>query len=206
MGTGLPPLHPASRDQRKRYTLAEFRAAFPTETDHVEFKSSGSKDPLQKALVALSNTAGGVILIGVDDQGEPAAKTNRARSWTDDVHQAANDARDVGRYSIEALKVDTHDVLAVCVRPRTHGFAQTSSGVILQRRGRRNLPLYGADLTSFLLTRTLERYERQPSGFTLADADDDCLLDLCAAEGWKPNSGDLTHRLRGRGLVMDAPS
>lgn len=206
MDADLPPLHPASSDQRKLYTLDEFRAAFPTETDHLEFKSSGSKDPLQKALVAFSNTDGGVILVGISDQGELAGKTNRARSWIDDVHQAAGDARDVGRYEVKRLKVDSHDILAVCVQRRARGFAQTSSGVILQRRGRRNIPLYGADLTSFLLTRTLDRFERQPSGFTLADVDDNCLQDLCAAQSWRTEATDLTDRLRGRGLVMDAPS
>lgn len=47
----------------------EFVRAFPRESSVVERKTGASGRPLQEAAVAFSNTEGGVILIGVGDDG-----------------------------------------------------------------------------------------------------------------------------------------
>jgi hypothetical protein len=52
-------------------SLAEFRAAFPGEGQHVEFKRGTSMEQLQNTAVAFSNADGGVVLIGVQDDGAP---------------------------------------------------------------------------------------------------------------------------------------
>ena len=51
-------------------SAAEFRSAYPSEGQHVEFKTGVSGAQLQNTAVAFSNTDGGVILIGVTDEGE----------------------------------------------------------------------------------------------------------------------------------------
>jgi len=56
-------------------SLAEFRRAFPGEGQHVEFKRGTSMQELQNSAVAFSNAEGGVILIGVDDDGSIAGRT-----------------------------------------------------------------------------------------------------------------------------------
>lgn len=66
----LPPLHAHSDDSRQSCTLAEFASAFPLESTLVERKTGVRKEPLQEARVAFSNTHGGLILIGVRDDGE----------------------------------------------------------------------------------------------------------------------------------------
>lgn len=201
----LPPLHPASDDRRTTYASHEFLTAFPMETEYIEFKSNASKEALQRPLVGFSNAAGGVILVGVDDTGKPLGR-GRLNGWEDNVHQAAAAARDVGRYFFQHLEIRGSEVLAVSVARRQIGFSQTSAGVVLQRRGKHNQPLYGTDLSSFLLQRSRDRYERQPSGYNLGDIDDDLLDRLCDVKGWPVDSPDLDHRLRGRGLLLDAPS
>lgn len=62
--------HPESRAPLPlTMSAAEFRAAFPGESQHVEFKRGTSMDELQNTAVAFSNSEGGVILIGVRDDG-----------------------------------------------------------------------------------------------------------------------------------------
>lgn len=71
-----PPFHPeSSRLNQLAMSLAEFRRAFPGEGQHVEFKRGTSMQELQNSAVAFSNAEGGVILIGVDDDGSIAGRT-----------------------------------------------------------------------------------------------------------------------------------
>jgi ATP-dependent DNA helicase RecG len=62
-------------------SLAEFRTAFPGESQHVEFKRGTSMEQLQSTAVAFANADGGVILIGVQDDGAIAA-SRPTRSMT----------------------------------------------------------------------------------------------------------------------------
>ncbi len=50
-------------------SLMEFAEAFPSESEFVERKSGFNRTAVQEAAVAFSNADGGVILIGVDDDG-----------------------------------------------------------------------------------------------------------------------------------------
>ena len=70
-----PLFHPQSRAPHELVlSLDEFRAAFPGESQHVEFKRGTSIEQLQSTAVAFSNAEGGVILIGVRDDGSIAAR------------------------------------------------------------------------------------------------------------------------------------
>jgi ATP-dependent DNA helicase RecG len=120
-------------------SLAEFRAAFPGEGQHVEFKRGTSMEQLQNTAVAFSNADGGVILIGVQDDGAIAARALDAGTQ-DDIHRAMQAARDVGRYGLSELDVDGKPVTVLSVARRREGFAQTSAGVVRVRRGTRDDP------------------------------------------------------------------
>src|SRR5713101_5901756 len=79
----FPPFHPRSSRAPSRMTLAEFESSFPVESDYVERKAGTGQDPLARAITALSNTEGGVVLIGVRDNGEVVG-----RSLTEGVENA----------------------------------------------------------------------------------------------------------------------
>jgi predicted HTH transcriptional regulator len=83
---------------------SEFRAAFPGESQHVEFKRGTSMEQLQNTAVAFSNAEGGVILIGVADDGVITARALDAGTQ-DDIHRAMQAARDVGRYGLSQVDV-----------------------------------------------------------------------------------------------------
>ena len=55
-------------------TIEDFAAEFPSESRYVEWKSGSSGSAIQKAIVAFSNADGGVLIIGVDDQGKPTGR------------------------------------------------------------------------------------------------------------------------------------
>lgn len=139
-------------------SLSEFRAAFPGENEHIEFKRGTSMEELQNSAVAFSNAEGGVILIGVLDDGSIAARALDAGTQ-DDLHRAMQAARDVGRYTISQLDVDGKPLTVLAIARRRDGFAQTSRGVIRVRRGSRDDPLFGAELVRFANERTSSRYE-----------------------------------------------
>jgi predicted HTH transcriptional regulator len=65
----------------------EFQRAFPSESDVVEFKTGVSGEQIQDSAVAFSNARGGVILVGVRDDGEVAGRVLDAGT-EDDIHQA----------------------------------------------------------------------------------------------------------------------
>jgi hypothetical protein len=53
----------------EQVSAAAFRRRFPREGDTVEFKTGVGQDPLQRSMVAFSNTDGGSVLVGVADDG-----------------------------------------------------------------------------------------------------------------------------------------
>ena len=126
-------------------SVAEFRRAFPGESQHVEFKRGTSMEQMQNTAVAFSNADGGVVLIGVQDDGAIAARALDAGTQ-DDIHRAMQAARDVGRYGLSQLDVDGKPVTVLSIARRREGFAQTSAGVVRVRRGTRDDPLFGAEL------------------------------------------------------------
>jgi ATP-dependent DNA helicase RecG len=139
-------------------SLAEFKAAFPSEGPHVEFKTGVGRDPIQDTAVAFSNAEGGVVLIGVRDDGEVTGRLLDSGTH-DDIHRALQSARDVGRYSIAQVDVEGRPVCVISIARRREGFSQTSGGVVKVRRGTRDDPLFGAELVRFANERTATRYE-----------------------------------------------
>lgn len=193
----LPPV------LRDHYSADEFRSLIDRETDRIELKTGLGGKPLQEVFVAFSNTDGGLVFIGVDDQRQVIGRS-LDQTADEKIHQAAAvDAHNVGRYRVRQITVGELPVVAVQVNRREDGFAQTSDGRILVRRGPRNQPLIGDDVWRLASSRTLRRFERSPAGVRRAQVDDELLRRVCTVYDWDPTVADLDDRLRERGLLGD---
>jgi ATP-dependent DNA helicase RecG len=180
-------------------SVAEFQSAFPGESQYVEFKRGTSMEQLQNTAVAFSNADGGVILIGVHDDGTIAARALDAGTQ-DDIHRAMQAARDVGRYGLSELDVDGKPVSVVGVARRREGFAQTSAGVVRIRRGSRDDPLFGAELVRFANERTSARYETTEVDVELAEVSPSLRAEIARALRLSKATRD---RLRSAELATD---
>jgi ATP-dependent DNA helicase RecG len=177
----------------------DFTAAFPTESEFLEFKQGLPEAKVQEAVVAFSNTSGGVILLGVAPDGGARGLTVDGE-LTARVHRAIGRARDPGRYEIFDLVVGDRSLLVIAVARRREGFSQTTDGRILVRRGAMNTALFGAALGELIAGRVLTRFETTPTIVTFSDADPGLLAGLAAAWGW-PADRALSDRLREQGLM-----
>lgn len=194
-----PLFHPSSAVAAPLFTsLAEFRAAFPFESEFIERKSGFNRTAIQEAAVAFSNADGGVILIGVDDAGSVLGR-ELSSGLVDEIHRAIREARDPGRYALHELTVDGRPVVVLSIARRIEGFSQTSSGRILVRRGTMKVALFGAELARFINERSLQRFEETEAGVGLEDADPELLSELTATFGW---SRDVPERLAEQGLLL----
>lgn len=184
------------------YSAQAFAEIVRLEGDGIELKTGVSAAKLQEAMVAFSNGDGGVIFIGVADDRTVVSRS--LDQGTDDkIHEAALTARDLGRYEVREIRVQGSPVVAVQVWRREEGFAQTSDGRTLVRRGGRNVALFGADLWSHLSTRVLRRFERTPSNLRMDEAEPVALQALCDAFGWSLDDPGLGERLAERGFAAE---
>lgn len=179
------------------WTAAEFKLLIEREDDDVELKSGASTKKLQEAMVAFTNTGGGTIFIGVNDQREVIGRS-RDQGTDDAIHDAALTGVNLGRYVISSGTVDETQVVVVDVEPREDEVAQTSDGRVLRRRGGRNVAVFGAELWEMMSSRALRRYEASSSGVPTSAVSSDIDSEVAAAYGW---SGDLQDRWRERGLL-----
>jgi hypothetical protein len=93
----------------------EFRAAFPGESQHVQFKRGTSMEQLQNTGVAFSNSDGGVILIGVQDDGRtPPGRSMPARRTMSTAQTAAS-----GSSTDSRIERRRRRLTADCPRQRT---------------------------------------------------------------------------------------
>lgn len=196
-----PPFHPQSESRPETLSGEEFRRLFLGETDHVEFKTGAGNQPLQDAITAFSNADGGVILVGVKDDGTVVGR-ELTPGTRDAIQQAMRDVRDPGRYSIHEFRVDDRGVVAISVARRVHGFAQTSNGRVLARRGSHKVALFGDELRRLLIDRSLERFEGHEARFRLENVPPARLAELAEIFGWGDPASDVPDRLREHGLLM----
>lgn len=189
------------RDVQDQLSAGEFAELITRETDGVELKTGVSAEKVQDAMVAFSNAEGGLILIGVKDDRTIVGRT--LDQGTDDaIHAAARNARDLGRYQVKQVRVAKVPIVAVIVQRRQEGFAQTSNGRVLQRRGAANPALMGEDLWSFMTARAHRRFESTECDVQRSDVDGTFLADLATAHGWPLGGLELLDdRLIERGLL-----
>ena len=198
-----PLFHPrCDRPRPSSLTAGEFEREFGAsgrrESDYVEFKEGLSADRIGPAVVAFSNAGGGVILIGVRDDGSvrgvPPNGQRDAR-----LHQIVANLHDPGRYEVRELGVDDRTVVVLSVHRREEGISLTSDGRVLARRGASNRPLVGRDLSELVAARSLRSFERTETDVPLAQADAGLLSELARAWGW---SGEgLEDRLLEQGFT-----
>ena len=208
-------------------TLQEFTATFPSESSYVEWKEGVSNNRIQKAVVALSNADGGVLMIGVNDRGRPTGRPLDAnlekRLW-----EIVNHIESPGSIELHGLAVGGVEITVVSVARRLQGVAQTSDGTALIRMGKQNLPLTGATLVELVSKRVQDSFDSglsEPgscatrsapskrvqdsfdsglSRWILAEADPDLLGLLFGAFEIDPNSSeqDRADALEERGMVV----
>lgn len=195
-----PPFHPSAKGALPLVmSKDEFFRAFRGESGFVEFKR-GIGRPVAESIVAFSNADGGVILIGVDDDGQILGR-EFTQGVQDDLHQLLNTVREPGRYGFHQLVVDGVSLVIVSVARRRDGFCQTSEGRVLVRQGTRDQALFGEALRRFLNERSLGRFEQSPAGALLADVAPARLEILSHAFGWSSRDSSID-RLVERGLVV----
>ena len=179
-----PLLHPESR-RSPVSALSEhrFTAEFPGESLFIEFKEGYGQRRLQEAVVAFSNAEGGVILVGVRDDGTvKGVGPNGNREAA--LHQLVAGLHNPGRYGIHHLDVGDRHVVVLAVRRRLEGFAQTPDGRVLVRQGASNSALVGRGLSEFMARRALSRFERTPTEAQVGAADPALLQELADTWGW----------------------
>lgn len=193
-----PLFHPASSEPEPAFlTGSSFRAAFPHESQYVEFKEGLSASALQDAVVAFSNADGGVVLIGVRDSGDVLGR-DLTPSALDDIHSSLRQVRDSGRYTIRAVPVESRSVIAVGVARRIDGFAQTPAGRVLARRGTMKVPLFGDELRRLINERAVTPFESTPTSSSLGAVSAALLHDLVEAFGWRDS---VEQHLEEHGLI-----
>lgn len=198
-----PLFHPDNPAQPPLWlSVEDFQAAFPGEGDHLELKRGVSEHRIQEAVVAFSNANGGVYIVGVAPDGHIHGVTQPGEA-SKDVHQAVRDARNPGRYEVHEVGVGDRAVLALAIARRHEGFAQTSAGAVLMRKGASNVALLGDELSRFLARRSFQRFEITPTSAKLADASRSLLDRLAGAYGWPPDETNHTDYLREEGFVVN---
>ena len=198
-----PLFHPrCPRPRPPSLTAGEFESEFGAdagrESDYVEFKEGLSTERIGQAVVAFSNADGGVVLIGVRDDGSvKGLGLNGQRKAR--LHEIVANLHDPGRYDVQELDVDGRTVVVLSVHRREKGVAQTSDGRVLARRGASNRPLVGRALSDLVAVRSLRSFERTESEVSLSEADPGLLNGLARAWGW---SGErLEDRLQEQGFL-----
>lgn len=197
-----PLFHPRSRRSTPLSISREiFGREFPGEGDLVEFKTGTGERPIRDTAVAFSNAEGGVILVGVDDTGEVVGRPLDGGT-ADAIHNALANARDLGRYEVGALDVDGIALTVISIARREEGFAQTSSGRVLARRGTRDAPVFGTELQRLINERSSTRYEATVTAATIESVDPEALERLRTAHGWSAEA--TSARLEKVGLAQDS--
>jgi ATP-dependent DNA helicase RecG len=178
-------------------TESEFDTAFPAESTFVERKQ-GVGGRLANEVVAFSNSDGGVVIIGVADDGRVVGKT-LTPNVEDEIHTRLREINNPGRYSIHELTVGDKTVVVLAVARRMEGFSQTTDGRVLARRGTMSVSLIGEDLARFINERALTRFEETDTNVPFGDVDPNLLSELAGAYGW---TVDLEDRLVEHGFLL----
>lgn len=182
---------------------ADFVAEFPDEGQFVEWKRGASIDRIEEVGVAFSNADGGVLLLGVEDDGtvvgQPVSDDIELR-----IHKALGRAHGIGKYEILATTVAEREITVVAFSSAREGVAQTHDGRPLVRRGKQNVLLVGDELFLLASRRARIRYERTDTDVLLEDASADRLEVVREAFSWS-SGPELTDRLREHQLVTEEP-
>ena len=182
----------------------QFAAEFPAESQHVEFKEGTSEKAVCETATAFSNAEGGVILLGVADDGTVRGANLKLVSETQ-LRNALQQVINLGAYQLQRLVVDSRVVMAIGVAARRDSFAQLPNGQIKQRRGASNHTLMGAELADFIARRFVRSVEATATARPSSEIVDDLALRVARAWGWEATTDgaipELRVRLRDNGFT-----
>lgn len=138
------------------------------ETLEIEFKSDVSKLPdsaIVDAVVAFANTAGGVLYLGVEDNGEITGIHESHRDYTQLTAFIANKTIPPVSVRVELIEAEK-SVLAIYV-PKCRSIVASSAGKIQRRRIKadgtpENVPLYPYEINTRLSELSLLDFSAQP--------------------------------------------
>ena len=198
--SSYPPFHPERPDLPLAIDPEEFKREFPAENQYIEFKTGVGRDPLQETVVSFSNSDGGVILIGVSDDGDVVGRELDSGT-TDSLHQIMRDVHDPGRYSLHRVSVGGRAIIAVSVARRREGFSQMSSGIVRIRKGTRDEPLFGSELQHFINQRSSIRYELTQTKIPAESVSPELLIRFSEAFGW--DTDNAQERLEEHGYAAE---
>jgi len=116
------------------------------ETQNVEFKSSW-RDEYLKVICAFSNSDGGILLIGLNDNGKPTGVKN-LRKLLEDLPNKIRSKLGVTP-SVEVENRDETDIIKITVQPQV--VAVSYNGRYYLRSGSNNFELEANELIEFLL-------------------------------------------------------
>lgn len=162
---GFDPSRPDSWPTQ--LSAAEFAERFPAESQTIEFKQGITS--LQDSIVGFSNSAAGIILAGVKNDGQivglplTSAAEDRIRDEEANTHSP-------GTVHIRSLKVDGRPITVIGVERLREGFAQTSNGRVLVRVGTKRKALIGAQLVNFMHERAASTFESVATDVLIDDA------------------------------------
>lgn len=186
------------------FTGEQFAAEFPAESQHAEFKEGTSEKAVCETATAFSNAEGGVILLGVADDGTVRGANLKPASETQ-LRNALQQVINLGAYQLQRLVVDSRVVLAIGVAARRDSFAQLPNGQIKQRRGASNHTLMGAELADFIARRLVRSVEATATARPSSEIIDDLALRVARAWGWEATTDgaipELRVRLRDNGFT-----
>jgi len=186
------------RDWPTEVSADDFARLFPEESDSVEFKEGLSS--LQESMVAFSNTAGGLILAGVRDDGSIKGLPYSA-AVEDKIRDTGRSAHSVAPISVAPLQVGNKQITVIGVERLREGFSQTSNGRVLVRLGTRRVALIGDPLVRFMHERAGTSYESAPTEVPFSDANLFLIQEVATAIGISDHAG-LENRFVERGLCV----
>ncbi|MGC9101171.1 MAG: helix-turn-helix domain-containing protein [Caldisericum sp.] len=140
------------------------------ENQNVELKSRWSDDFL-KTICAFANSSGGKLYIGIDDKGKIVG-VNDAKKLLEDIPNKIKSKLFITPFvSIE--NKEGKDVIVIEVLPST--FPVFYEGKIFVRSGSTTQELTGLELSSFLIEKTGQTWDKLPSDAEEKDLDDETI-------------------------------
>ena len=200
-----PMFHPLSGlEPVLEFAGEQFAAEFAAEGQHLEFKEGTSERAVCETAAAFSNAEGGVILLGVADDGIVHGADLKLASETQ-LRNALQRVINLGSYQLHRLVVNGRTVLAIGVAARRDSFAQLSNGLVKQRRGASNHTLMGAELADFIARRFVRSVEATATARRSSEIVGNLALRVAQAWGWATAADgaipELQVRLRDNGFV-----
>lgn len=145
----------------------------PTESQNIEFKESW-RDEYQKWICGFANAQGGVLYVGVKDNGEVCGVKD-ARKLMEDI---PNKVRDMMGILVEVNLREENKKQYLEIVTEAYPYPISFRGKYYQRSGATNQELKGAALDRFMLRKQGKTWDGVPVPYLKADDLDNATFDL----------------------------